>query len=116
MIVVYPKNLKKIFFCSNSQKKILDDLIIKITNNVYTINMDKCYNDKINYFGRLILKDDEKADFIPNRLKDRIKKILLNEIDLKYDILEKQFDDNKKEEEEAKKLKEKEDKENKNKK
>lgn len=89
MIIIYPKKFEAFYI---SRKKLLDDLVAQITKNIFHIDFDKCYNDKVNFLGKLILKNDKKAEYIPNRLREKIRKIHIREIDLQYDFLEEEYD------------------------
>ncbi|KAM0674807.1 hypothetical protein GVAV_001626 [Gurleya vavrai] len=90
-------------------EKLIDELIVNLTNIIKFVNKNILFVDKnnnvnsdsfltikINYINEKIFKDNKKIKFIPKGYDSTVRNLIKNNIDFFYDIIGVCFDDFKK--------------------
>ncbi len=88
LFLIFPNTILK----SQSQIK-LEEIISKANIEVHYLDFDDCYDDKLIFLAKLILKRDPRSYFIPDILKHKIEKILRDEISISYEKLKEEFEE-----------------------
>lgn len=105
LIFIFPFKEPSFHVFRSWKEKELINLIIGLNIQVYYIDFDNCYDDKIIFLAKLILKNDPRAYFIPQMLKDKIQGVLVQQINEAYEKLCEDYEKiRKKEKAEAEKL------------
>jgi len=97
LLLIFPEKYNKNNLFKDSRQIELEKLLLEIEIQIFFVNFNDCYDDKLLFLGKLIIKRDPRSYFIPDNLKHQIEKLIYDDISESYERLKAEYEEMRKE-------------------
>jgi hypothetical protein len=93
LLLIFPEEKNTYNMFKSTSQKNLESLLNNLNTEIFFINFENCYEDKLLFLAKLIVKKDPRSYHIPHPLRDKIERILRGEISAAYERLKAEYED-----------------------